>query len=43
MKNCLLNEINESFIKGYIPDSLTYKLEEKSNIDFNKMWYNDYY
>jgi hypothetical protein len=43
MKNCLLNEINESFMKGYIPDSLTYQLEEKNNIDFNKMWYNDYY
>jgi hypothetical protein len=44
MKNSLIQKLNDDFIKGICPDSLTYTIEPRSNIDFYKLWYgNDYY
>jgi hypothetical protein len=42
-KNNLVEKLNNDFRKGLCPDALTYTIEPKSNIDFYKLWYNDYY
>ena len=42
MKRNFVNEINEMMENDILPDVLNFSLEEKSNLDWDKVTYNDY-
>ena len=38
-----IKRINYEFNNNILPSEFTYNTQKKLNIDFNKLWYNDYY